>query len=177
MIELQAQSPDITLVAPDVERDAPLAVAWLEGDIGRSTLKLMGNDDAHNKPSTLDEEKERVQSFIDAKDQLTWMIRLQDKVVGTVWVNLTATEYLPGPSVHIMIGDPEARGHGVGGNTINAVIDYLRQTNQYDTLYSRHLTSNERAGKLLADSGFEQLNQPYNDHSHLTWQNVSRSLV
>ncbi len=172
MTELQTNSPDITLVPPDVERDAPIAVGWLEGDIGRATLRLMGNDDAHNKPSTLEEERERIQGFLDSTEQLTWMIRLQDKIVGTVWVNLQDTEYLPGPSVHIMIGDPHARGQGVGGNTILSVVDYMKQSGEHDTLYSRHLTSNERAASLLSETGFLPLGEPYADTSNLQWQNV-----
>ncbi len=177
MTELTTPSPDIFLVQPDVERDAPIAVRWLEGDIGRNTLRLMGNDDEHNKPSTLEEERERIQGFLDATDQLTWMIRLQNKIVGTVWVNLIAAESVPGPSVHIMIGDPDARGHGVGGNTIASVIAYMKQTGEYDMLYSRHLTENERAAALLQESGFTKLGEPYEDQSGLNWQNVSLELT
>ncbi len=177
MTELQTMSPDITLVQPDVERDAPIAVKWLEGDIGRNTLKLMGNDDDHNKPSTLEEERERIQGFLDSDDQLTWMIRLQDNIVGAVWVDLHESEYLPAPSVHIMIGDPDARGHGVGSNTISSVIDYMKQTGEYNTLYSRHLTINERAAGLLEEVGFTILGEPYTDQSGLSWQNVSVGLA
>ena len=176
MAELQTKSPDITLVQPDVERDAPTAVKWLEGNIGRTTLKLMGNDGEHNRPSTLEEERVRIKGFLDSDDQLTWMIRLQDKIVGTVWVNLNETEYLLGPSVHIMIGDPGARGQGVGGNTITTVIDYMRNAGEYDTLYSRHLATNERASGLLKEVGFKILGEQYTDQSNLSWQNVSKSL-
>jgi len=36
---------ELELVPPDVERDAPISLGWLEGDEGRNTLRLMGNTD------------------------------------------------------------------------------------------------------------------------------------
>ena len=177
MTELKTKSPEIKLIKPDIERDAPLGVTWLEGDIGRNTLRHMGNADEDNKPSTLEEEKERIKGFIESTDQITWMISLNGKVVGAIWVDKKPTEYLPAPAVHIMIGDPEARGHSVGINSTNAVVGYLRETHEYPTLYSRHLTANEIAGELLEKSGFSNLGTPYKDASGLEWQNAQIELL
>lgn len=103
---LDTTNPAIHLIEPNIERDAPLGVTWLEGDIGRNTLKLMGVPDGNKKPSSLEQEKERVAGFISSPDQLNWMIRYEDKVVGAIWVDLIENENVPAPSIHLMVGDP-----------------------------------------------------------------------
>jgi RimJ/RimL family protein N-acetyltransferase len=177
MTALKTKSPEIILVEPDIERDAPVAVTWLDGDIGRNTLRLMGNTEENNKPSSLEEEKERIKGFIESTNQLTWMISLSNKVVGAIWVDIKPTEYLLGPAVHIMIGDPEVRGHGVGTNSTDAVVEYMRELHRYPRLYSRRLTSNEVAAGLLEKSGFSDLGNPYTDSNGLEWQNAQTELL
>jgi RimJ/RimL family protein N-acetyltransferase len=175
MQELKTKVPDLELLTPDVERDAPVAVKWLEGDVGRTTLKLMGNTDAENKPSSIEEERARVQGFLDSKNTLNWTISFRGKPVGAVWVDLEPTEYLEAPAVHIMIGDPDTRGHGVGQNSLQTVTDYLRQTGYHD-VYSRHLIANEAAAHSLARIGFENHGKNYSDENGLNWQNMHMNL-
>ena len=159
------------LVEPDIERDAQLGVEWLSGDLGRQTLRSMGVTDEHNQPTTLEQERERVRDFIEGTDQLNWMIEYDGRVVGSVWVDLTNAEYVPVPSIHIMIGDPSVRGKGVGFASTRAVVDHLRaQGNK--TIYSRHLAHNQPAAKLLGDLGFVPLDEAYSDADGLNWQNV-----
>lgn len=173
---METNSPDVRLVAPDIERDAPLSVEWLAGDLGRNTLSLMGVNDANNKPSTLEAEQDRVKEFIERKDQLNWMIEFQGKVVGSVWVDLEPTEEVPSPAVHIMIGDPDTRGKGVGATSVGAVLDYLKDDGKF-RVHSRHLTKNIRAKNLLDELNFKPNGEPYTDKDGLEWQNVSRDLV
>ena len=177
MIELATKNPEVRLLAPLVERDAPFAVEWLKGDMGKQTLLLMGNVEANITIPSLEAEKERIQNFINAKDQLTWMISFREKTVGAVWVNLVASKYLEAPAIHIMIGDPDVRGRGVGEASMRAVIDYLRDTSDETFVYSRHLVSNPPAARLLTKVGFENLNSPYPDADGLMWQNVRLVLV
>jgi len=177
MKELPTSSPDISLVSPSIDRDAPIAVSWLAGEAGRNTLRLMGNNDEHNKPSTRKEEQARIQGFIESNDQLTWMIQLQDKIVGTVWVNTLDSDHIPGPAVHIMIGDSDARGRGVGKITISSIIDYLKSIGNYEYLYSRHLVANGPASRLLDDMGFVNMGPSYEDENSLLWQNVKVALL
>jgi hypothetical protein len=176
METLNTHFPDLELIQPDIERDAPISLEWLEGEMGRNTLRLMGNSDEQNKPSTLEAEKERVKGFLESNDQLTWMIKFHEKIVGTVWVNLNANEYLPEPSIHIMIGDPTCRGLGIGLNTIQSVIEYLRTDDRFETLYSRHLVNNKIADSLLSTVGFEDLGKEYQDADGLAWQNEKLNL-
>ena len=176
MNALETQSKDITLVTPDVERDAPLGVAWLAGDFGRETLKLMGVTDEYNKPSTIEEEKQRVRNFIESTNQMNWMIQFKEKVVGSVWVDLDDTKYLPAPSLHIMIGDPTSRGHGVGKNACIAVLAYLKNNREYENINSRYLLLNQGSANLLDGLGFEKTGDQYSDSDGLEWQNVSLSL-
>jgi RimJ/RimL family protein N-acetyltransferase len=169
--ELHTNNPDIHLIEPDVERDAALGVQWFEGKLGRNTLSLMGVSDADNKPTSLEQEKERVKDFIENDSQLNWMISYEDKVVGSIWVDLKPSEYLQSPSVHIMIGNPEARGKGIGLSTTAAVVEHL-QKQGYTQVYSRYITNNEGSKNLLAKLGFHELGTPYTDEDNLEFQNV-----
>ena len=169
---LETPDPHVRLVEPVVDRDAPLGVEWLQGDVGRSTLKLMGVVGGDNKPASLDEERERVQSFIDRDDQLNWMIQYDEQVVGSIWVDLGPSDYLKSPSVHIMIGDPEVRGKGVGTASTSSVISHLSQTG-YKSIYSRYQLINTGSAKLLHDVGFQPDGEPYTDSDGLEYQNVA----
>ena len=175
--QLETENAHIRLVEPDVERDSRLGVQWLNGDLGRVTMQLMGNTgDVIDKmlPTTVELESERVRDFIERKDQLNWMIEYEGKVVGSVWVDLDDSDDLPGPSVHIMIGDPTMRGKGVGGLVVGTVLEYL-ETQGNDVIYSRHLTTNEGSDKLLKSLGFDDLDGPYISDT-LEFQNVVRKV-
>lgn len=169
--ELITNNSNIRLVEPHIERDAALGVQWLEGEIGRSTLSLMGVAEKDNQPSSLDKERERVKGFIENDNQLNWMIQLDEKVVGTIWVDLKPTKEVLAPAVHIMIGDPESRGRGIGAASMSAVIGYLEQQGE-EKIYSRVLAKNTVASKLLSDNGFQPLGDTYTDSDDLQWQNV-----
>ena len=173
VVHLETANPVVNLVEPDVARDAALGVAWLEGELGHSTLTLMGVADKDNKPTSLEAEQERVKGFIERPDQLNWMIQCDGKVVGSVWVDIFKSDKLPAPSVHIMIGDPAMRGKGIGYATISCVLDYL-QTQGEETIYSRHLTKNKGAQTLLESLGFAVMDEPYPEDG-LEWQNVVNS--
>lgn len=166
----------LTLVKPVVERDAHTGVKWLAGDDGHESLRLMGVTEANNSPSTLDEERKRVRSFITSTSQLTWMLRYQNQIVGAIWVDLQSTPYLPAPSVHIMIGNSAVRGKGIGENAMHAVIHLLKGIGEHDQLYSRHLLDNHGSARLLAKLGFADLSDLYKDKDGLEWQNVILSL-
>lgn len=168
---LDTDNPRVKLVYPDIERDAPLGVIWLEGETGRHTLKLMGVADADNKPTDIVRERERVGNFIHGPNQLNWMIEFDGQVVGYIWVDLTPNKYLNSPSVHIMIGDPHARGAGIGSVSVKAVIDYLSQAG-HKKIYSRYLLINTGSSKLLHGMGFQQDGPPYKDADNLEFQNV-----
>ncbi|HSH55893.1 MAG TPA: GNAT family N-acetyltransferase [Candidatus Limnocylindrales bacterium] len=171
--ELKTKDASIKLIEPNVERDAELGVQWLNGESGRATLRSMGNTEEvidTMLPATLEQEAERVRSFLVREDQLNWMIEYEGNVIGSVWVNLGDSKEVPGPSVHIMIGDPEMRGKGVGGSAISAVLEYLEEQGNKG-IYSRHLTSNEGADKLLQSLGFVDVGEPYLSDS-LEFQNL-----
>jgi len=158
---------DLTLARPDIDRDAPRSVEWLNGPAGPETLRLMGN--AHIQPTTLAAEQQRLRDFIAATDQITWMLRYHGRTVGAVWASLTATDHLRAPSLHIMIGDPAARGQGVGYAALKALI---QQLGQYECLYSRYLIDNIGSAKLLKKLGFMQDGPSYRDEDGLAFQNV-----
>lgn len=172
---LQTNNPDVLLVEPVIERDAALGVQWLEGELGRATLTSMGVADKDNKPTTVEHERERVRDFIEREDQLNWMIEFQGKVVGSVWADLEQVGNVPAPAVHIMIGDPDVRGKGIGYAATSKVTEYL-ENQGFKYIYSRHLTKNSGASSLLQSLGFINFGEPYNDDDGLEWQNVKKEI-
>lgn len=171
MIALNTPNEHVRLIEPDLERDAQLGVVWLAGEAGRKTLKLMGVADENNNETSLEAERERVTDFINTTDQLNWMISYDGQVVGSVWVDLKEKESVHAPSVHIMIGDPDMRGKGVGAASISAVVSHLHQKGE-TVIFSRHLLENSGATKLLTDLGFVDDGDAYHDDNGLEWQNV-----
>jgi RimJ/RimL family protein N-acetyltransferase len=177
IVALRTKMPGLELVRPDADRDSPAAVGWLAGDVGRSTLSLMGNTEEHIGPTTLETERARIQGFIDSDEQLTWTLKLDGRPVGVIWVDLLPTDHVLAPAVHIMIGDPSARGHGVGRAALAAVIAHLSESYEYASLHSRHLTANRPVTHLLRSAGFTDLGEPYVDSDGLRWQNVVLDLT
>jgi RimJ/RimL family protein N-acetyltransferase len=173
--ELQTSNPSVSLVAPDVDRDAALGVKWLDGDGGRQTLGLMGVEEEYNKPSSLEEEKERVQGFLENNNQFNWMINFNGEIVGAIWVDLESTEFINAPAVSLMIGDPEARGKGVGEAALKSVINFLREDG-HDTILARHLTTNQASAGLLGKVGFQKDGNEYAGDDGFHWQNMRLQL-
>ncbi len=171
--ELKTTDSLITLIVPDVQRDAKLGVQWLNGELGHVTMQSMGNtkDVIDNiLPTTVEIESERVRNFLERTDQLNWMIEYNGTVVGSIWVDLEDSHYLPGPSVHIMVGDPAMRGKGIGSASVSAVIEYLQGLGS-KVIYSRHLITNEASSRLLRQIGFVNVGEPYTSDT-LKFQNL-----
>lgn len=175
-IQLNTSIHDLHLVQPDVERDAPIAVEWLSGKTGEETLLAMGMPPNKISEPSLEAEKERVQGFLQKDNQLNWMIRFKDRIVGAVWVDLEHSSHIEAPSLHIMIGDTTVRGQGVGLETCVTVIQYLKREREAMAVFSRHLTSNKESAQLLLQAGFAKDGNPYKDEDGLEWQNLSKGL-
>lgn len=170
--ELITSDESIRLIEPDIERDAPLGVEWLSGENGRESLRLMGLPDSKIHPPTLQEEQERVQSFIDNNDELVWMIEVDGDVVGAVEVKLNDTEFLPAPALVIFIGDRSVRKMGVATIVLRAVIGWLIQEQEVDIIFARYRTFNAASAQLFLKLDFEEDGPPYTDKDGLHWQNV-----
>ena len=175
--ELNTNDIDVKLVFPNVERDAPRSVEWLSGEIGNSTMLLMGNsekdaDNIVNMPNDqkLIEEQNRVKEFIEKTDQLNWTIQFKGKKIT-----------LKGPSPHIMIGDIEARGKGIGPKATQAVMDYLLRDGEYSTIYTRARTNNRRIINMLTSPEskyiFKEDGSPYTDGDGLEFQNFKYEVI
>lgn len=167
----EIQGDDIRLKRPLVQRDAPLSVEWLRGEEGRKSLLFMGVPEEDITEPTLEAEQTRIQSFLDRKDQLNWMIEYKNRVVGAIWVDLEPTEYVKAPTPHIMIGDISARGRGVGSQAMKLVIQYLFSQG-HDAVYTRCKPSNTAVMRMNAKLGFQKDGEEYIDTDGITWQNV-----
>jgi RimJ/RimL family protein N-acetyltransferase len=162
----------LLLLPPNVTRDAPKGVAWLAGSGGRQTLALMGVADADNRPSTLKEEQARVSGFISDPKHLAWMMSFDNTVVGVVEVSFKATDEISLPAISIMIGDPEARGKGLGYAAMKAAMGYLVGERKFRRLYARHLLTNTASQALLQKLGFQIQGEPYVGADGLRWRNM-----
>lgn len=179
MRDITTTNPNISLVTPQPERDAPFAVEWFTSKLGKETLLLMGNAENEISPSTLESERKIMEEFLTLEQegkQLTWMIRDRDITIGAVWIELVDLPEVKAPAVHIMIGDPAYRGRGVGRAVIGEMMAYLKTELGAEDVYSRHLASNQGAAKLLSQFGFAPDDETYVDVNGLIWQNVHVSL-
>lgn len=166
---------DVQLVKPNVIRDVSFALGWFAHPEGRQTLLSMGNADHEIDPSTVEGERKTIQEFIDLESenrQITRMIVVDQKTIGLVWIELLENHGVKAPSVHIMIGDPEYRGKGIGSAAMEAAIQYVTNVVGEQTVYSRHLASNEAIAAVNAKLGFVNDGDQYEDENGLVWQNV-----
>jgi len=175
MLDIKTDIPNLILVAPNPKRDAPFALKWFTSEYGKETLLLMGNAESEIEPSTLESETATLQKFMDKEqnqEQLTWMIRDQDKTIGAVWIELVDTPEVKSPAIHIMIGDKDYRGKGIGKEVMGKIIQYINNNLNLRDIYSRHLASNKSAKALLKSFGFLDNGNTYIDKNELEWQNV-----
>lgn len=172
---MKTDREDIYLLAPDVERDAPFALGWFSRSEGKQTLLSMGNAEHEIEKPTLKGEKVTIQEFIDLeKDnkQITRMVVIDGITIGAVWVELFENHSVRAPSVHIIIGDPDYRGRGIGTLVMKAALRYVIDTLGAVTIYSRHLSSNKNIAAVNRKLGFKADGGTYTDENGLVWQNV-----
>jgi RimJ/RimL family protein N-acetyltransferase len=163
---------DIELTEIDLERDAPLATAWINGPGGARMLQLMGILVPDDFKTTLASEQKTLQSIVDNKEELAWMIAYDGQVVGILEVHLATQDGRPAPNVGIMIGDASARGRGIGTSAMQFALQELAKLG-HGTIYARVLTHNMASQKMLAKLGFTNNGEPYKDTDNLLWQNYS----
>lgn len=170
---------DIQLLRPNVDRDALFAHSWFTRPEGRETLLSMGNAESQIKESTLEGEREIMQEFLDleqSRKQITRAIVIDKVTIGVVWIELFENHGVKSPSIHIMIGNPDYRGKGIGRAVMQSAIDYIRDTFQCKTIYTRHIANNTPVAKLNESLGFERDGEPYEDENGLMWQNIVMTL-
>lgn len=171
----QIISDDLRLIAPHVERDAPLGVGWMSGESGQATQNLMGIAPKEIHDHSLKEEQELVQYFIDTDEELVWMIEYRGRVIGAVEIGLKIPKEENGPSISIMIGEVTARGRGIGKKVMNMAMDYLQRSG-YKEVNARYLLENSASKAMNAGLGFIKSGEPYVDEDGLKWQNIKKEL-
>lgn len=172
-----SKQPNIQLLPPDVQRDAVFAHAWFTRPEGRATLRSMGNAEHEIGDMTLEDHQQIMQEFLDFErngKQITRVITADGKTIGIVWIELYENHGVKAPSIHIMIGDPDYRGKGIGRGAMESMLDYARDTLKYETVYTRHLANNLPVAKLNKTLGFVKDGEKYTDKNGLEWQNIKR---
>lgn len=163
------------LVDPNPIRDAPFALNWFKAPYGRETLLLMGNAEHEINIHSLKGEIQTLEKFIELNkrnEQLTWMLQVDDKTIGAAWIELVGNHGVHPPSVHLMIGDREYRGRGIGKATMAALIEHIKKNIKTSVIYSRHLKSNTVVATMNRRLGFLNDGDSYIDENGLKWQNV-----
>lgn len=176
---MKTDREDIQLLVPAVERDAPFALDWFTGPGGKQTLLSMGNAEHEIAESTLDGERTTIQEFIDLeKDnkQITRMIVVDDITIGAVWIELFENHGVKSPSVHIILGNSEYRGKGIGTSVMKATINYAIDILGATIIYSRHLSTNTTIAAVNRKLGLKADGNIYTDENGLVWQNVRLEL-
>lgn len=177
MSDLSTSIPELILTNPVPDRDASFALSWFEHESGRDTLLKMGNAPDEIEEPSLENELATLEDFLTLEHegrQKTWMLRYGESTIGAAWVELTENHGVEAPSIHLMIGDPAFRGKGIGKAVMKTMITYLKE-NGNDTIYSRHLVSNEAVTGLNRSLGFVADGQSYVDENGLEWQNIKLS--
>ena len=177
---MNPKQPNIQLLAPNVERDAVFAHAWFTRPEGRATLLSMGNAQHEIGDMTLQDHRQIMQEFLDFEKegkQITRVIVTDNKTVGVVWIELYQNHGVKAPGIHIMIGDPDYRGKGIGRAAMEFMLGYARDTLKYETVYTRHLASNLPVARLNETLGFVKDGETYKDENGLEWQNIKRTLT
>lgn len=165
----------LSFVNPNPQIHAPITLGWFEADYGRETLLLMGNAENEIDSPSLEGERATLSDFIEQsnkKEQLTWMLCWGGYVIGVAWVELIENHNVKPPSIHLMIGNKEYRGKGIGTATMSALIEFIKSNFNSRYVYSRHLSSNIVVDKMNKSLGFEYDGESYKDKNGLEWQNV-----
>ena len=170
--EINLPELNINLIAPDVDRDAKFSIDFLKGGLGKQTMLLMGVPEEQIQETNLETEKERIRSFIENTDQLNWMIQKDDRVIGSIWVDLKFNNEVPAPSTHLLIWDPAFRGKGVGEASLSAVIKLLKDRGE-PVIYTRTKVDNIPIYNLLKKVGFKPYTDEYADEYGVIWRNLS----
>lgn len=176
---MYTNDPTISLLPPDIDRDMPFALSWFQRPEGHATLLSMGNAEHEIEPSTIESETAILREFIELEEQqkqITRMIIVDHMTIGVVWIELQENHSVQPPSIHIMIGNPDYRGKGIGKSVMQAAIDYIRNTLHLNTIYSRHLANNTAVANLNQSLGFEKVGSPYTDSNGLVWQSIKMNL-
>jgi L-amino acid N-acyltransferase YncA len=175
MTEIKSISDNLVFVKPKPSEHAPVTLKWFESSDGHETLLLMGNAEHEIEAPSLQSEIEILQEFItleEKKEQVTWMLQYDGSIVGVAWIELVENHSVKAPSVHLMIGEKELRGKGIGKATMSSLISYIINNISTDFIYSRHLKSNTVIAKMNQGLGFIHDGSPYIDENGLEWQNV-----
>lgn len=172
---MQTDNLNIKLLPPNIVRDVPFALSWFQRPEGHATLLSMGNAEHEIEPSTPEREAATLRGFIDLEQegkQITRMIIVDQETIGAVWIELLENHSVQPPSVHIMIGNPDYRGRGIGKSVMQAAITYIKHTLRLKTIHSRHLVNNAPVAALNKSLGFENDGTPYVDDNGLVWQRI-----
>lgn len=131
MTTLSTSLAGLTLIEPVPAQHAPITLGWFEADYGRETLLLMGNAEHEIEKPSLASEMKVLEEFVELSrknEQLTWMMQFENMIIGVAWVELVENHTVPPPSAHLMIGNKEYRGRGIGKATMQALIPTSKRT-------------------------------------------------
>ncbi len=180
MVDIKSSLDNLMFVKPNPIEHASVTLSWFESAHGHETLLLMGNAEHEIDTPSLHSETEILKNLIlleEKNEQITWMINFEGNLIGVIWIELLENHTVKSPSVHLMIGDKQYRGKGIGKASMQSLIVYIKDNNvSTGYIYSRHLKSNAAVAKMNQGLGFEDDGESYIDDNGLEWQNTRLSI-
>ncbi len=150
---------ELRLVTPDLHHAAQ-SLSWVES---LDVVQYMGAD----FPSpTLEGEKRRIEEIMSNKDEYSWMVEYDGKVIGNVCINsiAEATQQfgVKAGNLTVLIGDKNYWGKGIGVKVCTAILAWAFEEASFMRMTARALQENIASIKTLQKLGFEEVGtEPY----------------
>ncbi|MBP9812982.1 GNAT family N-acetyltransferase [Candidatus Saccharibacteria bacterium] len=167
---------DLRLVNPRPKKDSRVTVGWLEGDIGRQTLRFMGCLVEEDFNPSIKEETKRLRAMLKSKSAVIKMIEYQGQIIGQIEIWLKQYDRVASPSISILIGSPNMRGQKIGSLILGAIHDIIRNLG-YERSYGRALMASSLSNEFFIKNGYLRNGRPYGDDDGLLWQNYVTTLA
>lgn len=150
----------LELVHPNVERDAQISLSWLKASKIRPLMRLMNVRIDDNYQPNITDEIARITNFIERQDQIVWMIKRSNAVIGSIWADIVRTDHLEPPVVCLMLGNENSRQSGVGKLATTGVLNFLSGEGYEKAYAGAVLVNNTPAINMLNSLNYQKFGVP-----------------
>jgi RimJ/RimL family protein N-acetyltransferase len=134
---------------PPRAEEAEVMLAWFEDQAVTARLSM-------HLPMTLDSERAWLQRVGDDRNVILWAIEHEDRLVGTTGIHAIDWAQQHG-TTGTLIGDRNAWGRGIGGETMRLRADYAFLRHPLRKLKSAYIEGNEASRRAQAAAGYVEV--------------------
>lgn len=156
----------LRLLPPRADRDAPIAVSWLNGAVGQQTMLMLGNPPSSISDTTVEKQEALIAEFLTSPDVIHWIIEISGQVVGAVWIHTEARPEVGMSELSLMIGDPSERGKGIGASAAELALGWAKESLRTD-IAMRTILENTTSRRLILGLGGRPVGASYTDDDGL----------